>query len=88
MSEAGSWSNTPLCETDRGQNTAAVLCSGVGEGKVTSYRGIDVRLVHQLPRKPAEGPAPHRPFDKLSWWLKLDQSLYGAWDKYVGRSVR
>ena len=34
MSEAGSWSNTPLCETDRGQDTAAVFALGSGRGRL------------------------------------------------------
>ena len=47
-------------------------------------RGIDVPLIHQLPEKPAEEHALLHPFDELLWWLKLDESLDGAWAKYTG----
>ena len=47
-------------------------------------RGIDVTLIHQLPEKPAEEHALLHPFDELLWWLKLDESLDGAWAKYTG----
>lgn len=40
MSEAGSRSNTPLCVSDGGQDTAAVFVLGVaGEREVISYTG-------------------------------------------------
>ena len=40
MSEAGSWSNTPLCVADGGQDTAAAFVPRVaGEREVISYRG-------------------------------------------------
>ena len=35
-------------------------------GEVASYGGIDVRLAHGLPGKPAEAWAPHHHFNKLS----------------------
>ena len=92
MSEARSWSDTPT--VDNGQDVAVVFAPGGwrwgawrGLG-VTSYGGVDIRLANRLPGKLAEGYAPHHPFDMLSWWLKLEQSLAGAWGKYVGRSVR
>lgn len=40
LSEAWSWSDTPLCAVDGGQDiAAAVLATGDREGEVTSYRG-------------------------------------------------
>lgn len=51
-------------------------------------QGIDIRLAPWLPGKLAEGHTPHYPLDKLSWWLKLEQSIAGAWGKYVGKSAR
>ena len=56
-----------------------------GQREVTSYGGIDFRLAHQLPGKPAEGHAPLSRVESSD--LKLEQSLVGAWGKYVGRSV-
>ena len=47
MSEARSWSDTPPCAVDSGQNMVAVFAPGVGVGgEITSYRGIDVRWAH------------------------------------------
>ena len=44
----------------------------LGRKEVTSYGGIDIRLAHQLPGKPAEEYTPHHPLDKLSWWRCSD----------------
>ena len=59
----------PMCGANSRQDMAAVFA--LGEGKEGSggggwpiIGGIDVRLVHQLPGKLAEGHAPHSPFDK------------------------
>ena len=65
-----------------------LLLKGGGGGRVLFIRGIDIWLGHWLPGKPAKGHASHRPFNKLSWQLKLNQSLARVWGKYVGRSVR
>ena len=86
MSEAGSWSNTPLsADADsNGQNMAAAFM--MGEGMGTSYRWTDFRL----PGKLAEGQATNLLSDKpsggdgLIW--RLEQSLAAAWGKRVGRS--
>ena len=52
MSEAGSWSNTPLYVADSGgQDKAAVFAPGE-RGRLSVRAGIDVRLAHWLPRKP------------------------------------
>ena len=53
---------------DRGWDLAAVFAARVEAGweEVSNYRGIDIRLAHQLPGKPAEGLALHSSFDKLS----------------------
>ena len=64
MSEARSRSNTAPCR-------AAVFSPG-REGVAQVTGGIDIRLAHRLPGKPAEGHAPHCPFDKLSWWKCSD----------------
>ena len=48
---------------------------GVHGWEVTSCRGIDVRLAHKLPRKPAEEHTLHYPFDKLSWWRCFDLNI-------------
>ena len=56
-----------MCAVDRGRDLAAVFAARVGAGwEVSNYRGIDIRLAHQLPGKPAEGLALHSSFDKLS----------------------
>ena len=52
-SKAKSWSNTPPCIADGEQDTAAVFEIQQGEGRVLVIGGIDIRLAHQLPRKPA-----------------------------------
>ena len=53
-------------QTDGGQDLAAGSLLLGGEGKLPVIRGIDVWLAHWFPGKPAEGPAPHSPFDKNS----------------------
>ena len=47
------------------QDMAVVFVTGGEEGY--QLEEIDILLAHWLPRKPAEGHAPHCPFDKLSW---------------------
>ena len=42
MSVAGSWSDTPQCAADSGQDLVAVFPSG--EGEITSYKRTDVRF--------------------------------------------
>ena len=64
MSEARSWSNTPPYAADRGQDVAAVFAPR-GRGRLPVTEGIDIRLAHGLPGKPAED-VPHCPFGKLS----------------------
>lgn len=62
VSEAGSGRDAPtVCSRlqDRTWWQAWLL----GAGKVTSDGGTQVRLAHQLPGGPAEGHAPHCPFD-------------------------
>ena len=54
-SKAKSWSNTPPCIADGEQDTAAVFEIQQGEGRLPVIGGIDIRLAHQLPRKPAAG---------------------------------
>ena len=77
-SEARSWSDISPCAADMAANSLP----GGGGGYQLVTEGIDIRLAHQLPGKPAEDHAPHHPSDKLSWWrcsdLKLEQSLAGA----------
>ena len=58
-----------------------------GRGRVPVKRGIDLSLAHQLPKKPAEGHAPPRPFSELSRWLNLESSSAGARVKNVERSI-
>ena len=41
MSEARSWSDTPLCQVGHGGSLHSR-----GEEEVTSYKGIDVRWAH------------------------------------------
>ena len=54
MFEARSWSDTPPCEADGGQEKAAVFTvSGTGRLPVTG--GTDSWLAHWLPGEPAEG---------------------------------
>ena len=55
VSEAGSWSDTPPCVADCGKDMAAVLATW-GRGRLPVMGRTDVRLAHQLPGKPAEGP--------------------------------
>ena len=64
MSEARSWSNTPVCSGQWAGKQWQLLLSGQGE--VTSYRGNKVRLARQLPGKQIEAHIPYRPCDKLS----------------------
>ena len=65
VSEARSWSDTPPCAVDGGQDMAAV-CAGGGGWVLPVIGEIDVRLAHWLPGKSAEGQAPHHPYDSLS----------------------
>lgn len=59
MSEAGSWSNTPLCVSDGGQDTAAVFVLGVaGEGSYQLYRELMSGWLHWLLREPGHSPSP------------------------------
>ena len=59
MTEAGSWSNTPLCVAD-GQDMAAIFVPGV-RARLPVIGGIEVRLAHWLPGKLAEGHTPSVP---------------------------
>ena len=61
--EARSWSDTPPCEADRGQERAAVFTLR-GTGRLPVIGGTDIWLAHWLPGKPAEGNTPPHPFDK------------------------
>ena len=81
MSEARSWSDTPLCAADSGQDMAAVFVPG---GRLPVIGGTEVRLAHKLPGKLPEGHTPHRPFDKLSWWRCSDLKIrtITSWGKY------
>ena len=54
MSEVRSWSHTPRCAVNVRQDPAAVFSPGGGlGGQLPVIGGINVRLAHQLPRKPA-----------------------------------
>ena len=59
--EARSWSDTPPCEADGGQERAAVFTLR-GTGRLPVTGGTDIWLA--LPGEPAEGNAPPRTFDK------------------------
>ena len=48
----------------------SLLPPGDGEGAITSYKGTDNRWAHSLAGKPAEGHAPHSPFDKNNHQLR------------------
>ena len=52
MSEGRSWRDVPLGVAGVGQDTAAIFLVG---GEVADTKGIDLRLAHPLPGKPAEG---------------------------------
>ena len=58
MSEARSWSETPLCATGVGQDGSSLGSWGEGQG-------IEVGLVHWLLGKLEEGHTPHGPLEKL-----------------------
>ena len=68
------------------------LCPPGGRGRLPVIGGIDIRLVHLLPGKLAEGHAPPHPFDKLSGRRCSDLKIrtVTSWDrgKYAGRSIR
>ena len=68
MSKARSWSDIPACAVDSRWGGHGSCFPSPGERDVTSHKGTNIRLAHQLPGKPAEEQAPHCPFDKLSWW--------------------
>ena len=53
-SGARSWSDTPQCAVDGGQNVPAGFTLGGGNRKAISYGGTGFSLAHQLPGKPAE----------------------------------
>ena len=54
MSEARFWSAAPLCVAD----VAAIFAVGGGWGRLPVIEGVEIRLAHQLPGKPAEGHTP------------------------------
>lgn len=59
---------------DGGQNIVAVFAGeGVGKGGLSVIKGNDLRLAHWQAGKPAEGHAPHIPFDKKSHHLRWGQ---------------
>lgn len=67
MSEAGSWSNTPLCIRWWAGHSSS-LCSGGGrERKLSVIQGTDVK-VGSLVTKEARSTVLHHPFAMLSWW--------------------
>ena len=85
--EERSWSDILLYAVDGGQDMKTWPQSSLGyagrwrEGfPVTG--GIEVRLAHWLPGKPAEEQAPHCPFDKLVWWGCSDINIRTiiSWD--------
>ena len=61
--EARSWSDTPPCEADGGQERAAVFTLR-RTGRLPVTGGTDIWLAHWLPGKPAEGNTPPHHFDK------------------------
>ena len=65
-SEAGSWSDRHPAGCGRRKAGHGGRLRSWGQGEITSYGGIDIRLAHRLPGKLAEGHAPHCSFDKLS----------------------
>ena len=80
MSEARSWCETLLCAADDRHNMKLWQQSSLGyagrwrEGLPVTG-GIEVRLAHWLPGKPAEEQALHCPFDKLVWWRCSDINI-------------
>ena len=52
---------TPHCVL---QTVVRIWWQSPGKGRLPVIGGIDVRLAHQLPGKPAEGHTPHPNFDK------------------------
>ena len=72
-----------------GQDVVVVLEWG-GGGRLPVMGGTDIILAHQLPEKPAEGHAPHHPFDKHSEELWSEARIAIRWDKgkCVERSVK
>lgn len=71
MPKARSWSDTPTCDTDSGQETAAVLAPRC-KGWLPVIGGIGLSLSHPLLGKVAESCISHEPFDMLSWWRRSD----------------
>ena len=67
MSEIRSWSNTPLCAADGGQDMTAVFAGGavgvvgVGVGVLLVEGGIDVRLTSSVTRETCRGAHPSPP---------------------------
>ena len=58
MSEARSWSNTPQCAVEGGQDMAAVFAGVRARLPDRQLQGeIDIRWAYQLPGKPAKGHA-------------------------------
>ena len=53
-SESRSWSDTPQCAVDGGQNVPAGFTLVGGNRKAISYGGTDFSLAHRLPGKSAE----------------------------------
>ena len=71
LSEARSWSDTPACVVDGGQDKAAdggqdmaASFSPPRKGRLPVRGELTSGGLDQLPGKPAEGHAPHRPFDE------------------------
>ena len=60
VSGARSWNNTQPCTSESGQDVAAVFAPG-GKGRLPVIGGVDLRLAHRLPGKPAEAHTPHLP---------------------------
>ena len=61
ISEARSWSDTPLCAADM-----AAVFTPRGKGRLPVIGEVDIRLAGWLPGKLAEGHSPYCPFDKDS----------------------
>ena len=56
LSEARSWSNTPPCVTDDRRDTVLIaVFTPRGRGRLPVIKGVDIKLAHGLPGKPAEG---------------------------------
>ena len=65
VSKAKSWSNAPLCAAG-GELDMEVVFTNRRRGRVTVIEGIDIKLAHWLPGKPAEVGTLQHPSDKLS----------------------